>query len=177
MITTSVHEVRLLWPRATSIRLGLFGVFLFAVSFVAVLTQPFAALKLDLQKYFYVLYLFAAMLLFGGFGAILIYLRRTPGRRSFPLTVVLVASTLLLGLIPPISVVLMLYCNSELTAASSLLVAVALGGMTWSLSLFFREHKEGGQAQVAGSSYSSSPAESHRSSESASVSDSLSNHE
>ncbi|TXJ04144.1 MAG: hypothetical protein E6Q27_08815 [Aeromicrobium sp.] len=143
----------------------------------AVLTHPFVALKLYLQKFFYVLHHFAAMILFVVFGGIITYLRRSRERRALPLTATLVAPTLALGLIPPIAVMPMLYYYSELTAALSLLVAVALGGVAWSLSLFSRERKQSFGTGTSKSACGSTLSERVRSGELPAVSGSLNNHE
>lgn len=102
----------------------------------AVLSAPWIALKLYLQKFFHVVQHFSGMIVLVGFGALLTFMRRSPEREGYAIAAVLATPTLLLGLIPPIAVMPMIYYYSELTAGLSLLAAVSLGGVTWSLDRY-----------------------------------------
>ncbi|WP_020074806.1 glycosyltransferase [Cryocola sp. 340MFSha3.1] len=96
--------------------------------------HPLTVAKLYLQKFLYVVKHFGAMLAFILVGLVLALMRRAPQRRPLGAAIAVTIPTILLGLIPPVLVMPLLYYYSELTAALSILVAISLGGLVWSLT-------------------------------------------
>ncbi|MFP3465299.1 glycosyltransferase [Leifsonia sp. SIMBA_070] len=96
--------------------------------------HPTTVVKLYLEKFLYVVKHFGAMLVFILVGLVLALMRRAPQRRPLGAAITVTIPTILIGLIPPVLVMPLLYYYSELTAALSILVAIALGGLVWSLT-------------------------------------------
>lgn len=96
--------------------------------------HPLTVAKLYLQKFLYVVKHFGAMLAFILVGLVLALMRRAPQRRPLGAAITVTIPTILIGLIPPVLVMPLLYYYSEITAALSILVAIALGGLVWSLT-------------------------------------------
>ncbi len=93
--------------------------------------KPASAVRLYVQKTAFTIENFGAMLvvIFIGFGLALH--RRGTHRGRLGAVVAIATPTILLGLIPPVLVMPLLYYYSELSAALSLLVAVGLGALVW----------------------------------------------
>lgn len=96
--------------------------------------SPVAALRLYLSKTLYTVKHFAAMLLLIGVGMLMVLRRRGPHRSLVGLLVVATVPTLLLGLLPVVLVMPMLYYYTELTAGLGFLSALALGGFVWAVT-------------------------------------------
>lgn len=96
--------------------------------------HPTTVAKIYLLKFFYVVKHFGAMIVFILVGLLLALMRRSPKRKPLGAAIAVTVPTLLLGLIPPVLVMPMLYYYSELTAALSVLVAISLGALVWSLT-------------------------------------------
>ncbi len=96
--------------------------------------HPLTVAKLYLDKFLYVVKHFGAMLAFILVGLVLALMRRAPQRRPLGAAITVTLPTIAIGLIPPVLVMPLLYYYSELTAALSILVAIALGGLVWSLT-------------------------------------------
>lgn len=96
--------------------------------------DPLGAMKIYLQKAYFTFKHFGAMiaLILGGLALALTQNLRL--RRPLGVALAITLPTLLLGLVPPIMVMPMLYYYSELSAALGLLAALALGGTVWALS-------------------------------------------
>jgi hypothetical protein len=96
--------------------------------------HPLIAAQLYFAKFLYVVKHFGAMLAFILVGLVLALMRRAPQRRHLGAAVTVTVPTILLGLVPPVLVMPFLYYYSELTAGLSILVAIGLGGLVWSLT-------------------------------------------
>ncbi|MHA6667356.1 glycosyltransferase [Homoserinimonas sp. A447] len=99
-----------------------------------VFADPIGALKLYVLKGIFLIKHFGAMtaLIVAGFA--LTFIRHPHLRRPLGIVVAISLPTLVLGVVPPVLVMPMLYYYSELSAALGLLAAVALGALTWSLT-------------------------------------------
>lgn len=93
----------------------------------AVSESPLAAIKLYIEKLFYVIHHFAAMIVIILMAGLLAVMQRPGLKRPFFIVFAIALPTVAFGLIPPVLVMPMLYYYSELTAALSLLMAVSLG--------------------------------------------------
>jgi hypothetical protein len=67
-------------------------------------------------------------------GFVLALTRRSPQRRLLGASLAIATPTIILGFVPPVMVMPLLYYYSELSAALGLLVAVALGALAWSVT-------------------------------------------
>lgn len=99
-----------------------------------VTASPLAAIRLYLTKLFFVVKHFAAMLVVVAFAAVMVWRRRGPHRARLRQVSAATVPLLLLGLVPTVLVMPMLYYFSELAAALGFLVALALGGLVWAIS-------------------------------------------
>ncbi len=99
-----------------------------------VLDQPVVAVKLYIKKALFVLQHFGGLVAFILVGFALVFARRVRQRRAAIAAAAIATPTLLLGLVPPVLVMPMLYYFSELSAAIGILAAVALGAIVWSLT-------------------------------------------
>jgi hypothetical protein len=102
--------------------------------FTQVKAHPATVAKLYIDKFLFVVREFGAMISFILVGLVLVLTRRASPRRTLTASIAVTIPTLLIGLIPPVLVMPLLYYYSELTAALSVLVAIALGGLAWSLT-------------------------------------------
>ncbi|QAY74580.1 hypothetical protein ET445_15805 [Agromyces protaetiae] len=96
--------------------------------------QPVVAVKLYVKKALFVLQHFGGMVAFILVGFLLVFVRRVRQRRAAVTALAITVPTILLGLVPPVLVMPMLYYFSELSAALGILVAVALGAVAWALT-------------------------------------------
>lgn len=96
--------------------------------------SPLAAVRLYVTKTFFTIKHFAAMIVVIGFGALMVCRRRGPHRTTLRQVTAASVPILLLGLVPTVLVMPMLYYFSELAAALGFLMAVALGGLVWAIS-------------------------------------------
>ena len=97
-------------------------------------SDPWTALRLYVLKSLYVIKHFGAMLVFIVVGFVVALSRRSPHRKSLGAALAIAIPTLLLGFVPPVVGMPLLYYYSALSAALGLLVAVALGALVWSLT-------------------------------------------
>ncbi|MBL0747203.1 glycosyltransferase [Nocardioides baculatus] len=96
--------------------------------------DPLAAVRLYLTKAFFVVKHFAAVLVVVLFAVVMVWRRRGSPRRRMLQASAAAVPILLLGLIPTVLVMPMLYYFSELAAGLGLLLALALGGLVWTIS-------------------------------------------
>lgn len=96
--------------------------------------HPLTVAKLYVDKFLFVVREFGGMISFILVGLVLALTRRASPRRTLAAAITVTIPTLLIGLIPPVLVMPLLYYYSELTAVLSVLVAIALGGLVWSLT-------------------------------------------
>jgi hypothetical protein len=99
-----------------------------------VFADPMGVLKLYLLKTLFVIKQFGAMIVFILVGFVLALMRRAPQRRPLGAALAISIPTLLLGFVPPVLVMPLLYYYSELSAALGLLMAVSLGALVWSFT-------------------------------------------
>lgn len=99
----------------------------------AVSAHPIDAVKLYVGKFFYVVQHFAGMIVLIAIAGLLSVLQRPRLRRNYSVGLAVATPAIILGLIPPVLVMPMLYYYSELTAALSLLIAVSLGAIAMRL--------------------------------------------
>lgn len=102
--------------------------------FERVSSDPWGAMKLYLLKALFVIKHFGAMFVLVLVGFVLALSRRSPQRRPLGAALAIPLPTLILGFVPPVLVMPLLYYYSELSAALGILVAVALGALVWSLT-------------------------------------------
>ena len=95
---------------------------------------PVAAVRLYLTKTFFTIKHFAAMLVVILLAVIMVWRRRGPHRQRVRQVSAAAVPFLLLGLVPTVLVMPMLYYFSELAAALGFLLALALGGLVWTIS-------------------------------------------
>ncbi len=95
---------------------------------------PVAAVRLYLTKTFFVVKHFAAMLVVILLAVVMVWRRSGPHRRHVQQVSAAAVPFLLLGLVPTVLVMPMLYYFSELAAALGFLLALALGGLVWTIS-------------------------------------------
>lgn len=95
---------------------------------------PFETVRLYVTKTFFTIKHFAAMIVVIGFGALMVWRRRGPHRSTLHQVTAASVPILLLGLVPTVLVMPMLYYFSELAAALGFLMAIALGGLVWAIS-------------------------------------------
>lgn len=100
----------------------------------AVLGHPTTAIRLYLEKFLFVIKSFGAMFAVIIVGLVLALSRRSQQRKTLWAAVIVPLPTLLLGFIPPVLVMPLLYYYSEITASLSVLVAISLGALVWSLT-------------------------------------------
>lgn len=96
--------------------------------------HPGTVAKIYVEKFLFVVKHFGAMVIFIVIGLVLALMRRSPRRRPLGAAVSVTIPALLLGLIPPVLVMPLIYYYSQLTAALSILVAISLGALVWSLT-------------------------------------------
>lgn len=96
--------------------------------------DPWTALHLYVLKALFVIKHFGAMLVFIVIGFVVALSRRSPQRRPLGAALAIAVPTLLLGFLPPVMGIPLLYFYSTLSAALGLLVAVSLGALVWSLT-------------------------------------------
>ncbi|MFS0852502.1 hypothetical protein [Microbacterium sp. 179-I 3D4 NHS] len=99
-----------------------------------VLADPVGAVKLYLQKSLFLAKHFGGLLLFIVIGFVVGMSVRSRPRPLLGRVLAIAAPLLLLGLVPAILVMPMLYYYSELSAALGLLAAVSLGVIVWALT-------------------------------------------
>ncbi|WP_457101023.1 hypothetical protein [Microbacterium sp. P5_E9] len=99
-----------------------------------VLGDPVGAIKLYIQKAIFVVKQFGGLLLFIAIGFIVGMARRGKLRSRLWRVIAIVTPLVLLGLLPAVLVMPMLYYYSELSAALGLLAAVALGVLAWAVT-------------------------------------------
>lgn len=97
-------------------------------------SAPLATLGLYVAKTLYTAKHFAAMLLVVLAGLLVAWRRPGPHRAVLRQVTAATVPILLLGLVPPVLVMPMLYYYTELVAALAFLTALALGGLVWILS-------------------------------------------
>jgi hypothetical protein len=102
--------------------------------FEQVLADPVGAVKLYLQKAWFLAKHFGGLLLFIATGFIVGMSIRSRMRPLLGRVLAIATPLLLLGLVPAILVMPMLYYYSELSAALGLLAAVSLGVLAWALT-------------------------------------------
>ena len=102
--------------------------------FDKVLADPVGAAKLYVVKAMFVVQHFGAMIAFIVIGLVAILMRIRQLRRPVATVLIISFPTFVLGLIPPVLVMPMLYYYSELSAVLGLLTAVSLGGLVWWLT-------------------------------------------
>ena len=95
---------------------------------------PVAAVRLYLTKTFFTIKHFAAMLVVILLAVVMVWRRRGPHKRRVRQVSAATVPFLLLGLVPTVLVMPMLYYFSELAAALGFLLALALGGLVWTIS-------------------------------------------
>jgi len=96
--------------------------------------DPMQTAGLYLAKLLYVVKYFGAMIAFILVGYVIALMRRSPQRRLMGVSLVIALPALLIGLAAPVIGTPDLYQFTILAAALGLLVAVALGGLVWSLT-------------------------------------------
>ena len=96
--------------------------------------SPRAALRLYFTKTLFTVKHFAAMIVVILFGAVMVWRRQGPHRSTVRQVSAATVPILLLGLVPTVLVMPMLYYFSELAAGLGFLTAVALGGLVWAIS-------------------------------------------
>lgn len=99
-----------------------------------VTASPWAAIRLYLTKTFFTIKHFAAMIVVILFALVMVWRRQGPHRARLRQVSAATVPFLLLGLVPTVLVMPMLYYFSELAAALGLLLALALGGLVWTIS-------------------------------------------
>ena len=109
-------------------------------------SAPLGAVRLYLAKFLFTVKHFAALLVLIGAAAFL--LRRRPGayRRTLGLLTLATVPILVLGILPAVLVMPMVYYYTELIAALGFLSALALGGLVWAgstLPSVVRVHERG----------------------------------
>ena len=97
-------------------------------------SDPVGALKLYVLKGIYLLEHFGAMIALIVAGFAIGFVRIARLRKPLGIVVAISTPTLILGLVPPVLVMPMLYYYSELSAALGLLTAVSLGVLVWLLT-------------------------------------------
>lgn len=97
-------------------------------------SAPLATLGLYLAKTLYTVKHFAAMIVVILAATVMVWRRRGPHRSTLRQLGAAAVPVLLLGLVPPVLVMPMLYYYTELVAALAFLTALALGGLVWTLS-------------------------------------------
>lgn len=102
--------------------------------FDEVLGDPVGAVKLYVKKALYVAHHFGGLLLFIVVGFAVGLSVKTQSRPRLGRVLAITTPLLLLGLVPAILVMPMLYYYSELAAALGLLAAVSLGVLVWALT-------------------------------------------
>lgn len=110
--------------------------------FDAVRARPWDTIGLYADKLGYTVRHFAATLTFVAFAGLLVWRRRTPGGDAAARTAVITLPTIVLGLVPPVLVMPMLYYYSELVAGLGFLTALALAGAVCALSGMPRDEVE-----------------------------------
>lgn len=100
----------------------------------AIRAKPWTAVRLYAGKFFTTVKHFAAMIVVILLGLILALQRRGPHRRRIAFIGVVSLPMLVIGFLPPVLVMPMLYYYSDLSAVLGLLTALALGAIVWALS-------------------------------------------
>lgn len=96
--------------------------------------NPGTVARIYASKLLFVIKQFGAMLVFAAVGLFLALTRRSQVKKTVGAAVAVTVPTLMLGLIPPVLVMPLLYYYSELVAGLSMLVAISLGALAWSLT-------------------------------------------
>jgi len=100
----------------------------------AVREKPWTAVRLYAEKLLYVVKHFAAMIVVILLGFVLALQRRGPHRRRLGVIGAVSLPMLVIGLLPPVLVMPMLYYFSDLAAVLGFLTAVGLGAIVWVVS-------------------------------------------
>lgn len=100
----------------------------------AVKEQPVEALRTYIGKFLFVIKHFGAMFIFILLGIGLALARRGNRRHALLAGVLIALPSLLIGFIPPVLVMPLLYYFSDLSAALGLLLALSLGSLSWYVS-------------------------------------------
>ena len=96
--------------------------------------HPGPAVRLYVEKALYTIKHFGAMIAVVGVGLVLALRRRGTHRRHVWAAVAIATPTLLLGMVPAVLVMPLLYYFSEISAALGLLLAVGWGGLVWAVT-------------------------------------------
>lgn len=97
-------------------------------------SAPLATLNLYLAKTLYTAKHFAGMIVVILAAIVVVWRRAGPHRERLRQVSAAAVPILLLGLVPPVLVMPMLYYYTELVAALAFLTALALGGLVWAIS-------------------------------------------
>lgn len=100
----------------------------------AVSAQPVEAAWTYFAKFLYVIKHFGAMLLLILLGLVLGLLRPGKHRKALAVGSLIAVPTFIVGLIPAVLVMPLLYYFSDLSAALGLLLAISIGSLTWYLT-------------------------------------------
>lgn len=112
--------------------------------------DPAGAMKLYIQKAWFLAKHFGGLLLFILIGFAVGLSQRGADRPRLGRVIAIVTPLLILGLVPPIMVMPMLYYYSELAAALGLLSAVSLGVIVWSLTSWPARVRSAERERIAG---------------------------
>lgn len=96
--------------------------------------EPLPVIGLYLAKFLYVVKQFGAMITLILLATVLALYRKGPHRRALTISYAIATPAIIMGLIPPVLVMPMLYYYSELAAGLGLLVAMSLGAIAWSIT-------------------------------------------
>lgn len=102
--------------------------------FEEVASDPMGVLGLYIEKFFYLLIQFGWMLAFIASGFLVQLLGRPRHTRELMIGLAVCLPTLVIGMMPPVLVMPMLYYYSELSAALGLMTAISLGALAIVLS-------------------------------------------
>jgi hypothetical protein len=120
-------------------------------------THPVAVAKIYLAKTWYVIKDFGAMLILIAVALVLAFSRRSTQRRTLGAAVAMTIPTMLIGLAPAILVMPLLYYYSELIAGLSMLVALSIGALAWSVTSWPSSVRAAERRRLAGRAHSSAP--------------------
>ncbi|OCI30659.1 N-glycosyltransferase [Oerskovia enterophila] len=112
--------------------------------------HPGTVAKIYAAKLLFVIKHFGAMLILIGVALFLALTRRSKIKRTLGSAVAVTIPTLLLGLVPPVLVMPLLYYYSELAAGLSVLVAISIGALAWSLTSMPSHVRASERSRIAG---------------------------
>lgn len=112
-------------------------------------SSPGAALLLYVQKALYTIKSFGGMVAVVLIGFVLALQRRGAHRPRLGRIVAIALPTIIIGVIPPVLVMPLLYYYSELSAAMGLLVAVGLGALIWVMTSMPSHVRAAERAKIA----------------------------